>query len=1097
MYKRIYMILLLFVFVMAAIQCYAEEPLRYIGGGPQGWDGWKSTGDGWKTTNQERLGNIFPKTVHFESSETGVGALRSPDFVVKGGMIRFAAGGWNGWENDSSSAFHLKNSADGKILRSVDPPQMNEFSTYEWYVRDLIGKKVYFEASDECNEAGFAWLSLSYVQEISLGKTSDDHKYALIPINKNSYGAWGILSHDAVKRPAEPYLSSLITSGESSVGIIRTPDFIVNASSIKIMAMGWDGNDGSANKNRIELVESSTQKVLSTLSPPLSDIPSPISFDTSNILGKKVFLRFVDANSDIQFAWMGIHSIDAGDNFRIRLDAASKLKGWKSNAAPEALIEQFGIPFLTNMKSAFMDEVKLGIEAKRLLLLGMNVPDDSWYWIGDKLGEISVRYRDGSIDRYPLIVGESLWWGKRFDLYQEPFTNFADARKAFKDSINLYPQKPVSNGMYIASIETKKGGIIESVAIEPNPTSMQFGKIFGITAELSDNSKLYSRFSTAKGVVLDNSLLEFYSSKSLRKSNSNQDIAKNGTNTLRNIMYCTPENFPNDFAVDEVSGYTGPKISFDGDKYAKLVTNIFNHNADDMTYKVTDDGVYHTSTYDAAWYGYNGFGCFTLDENAPTRNHSGFYYDEAWTRDLGRTLLELISLGYTDKAKLCADWCLKMARIWEEGDSPDLLIDGKRLPRHIHRILQFPSTIVGAGCFENDGHGLTAMFIYNLWKRLPDRDEWLRSRWVDIKGLGDWVVWQLENKDISRATDVLWSDSEGSGWNITTGYSIYCDLPQIEALRGLTIMAESIGENETADKWRKVADGLKAAAEREYIEKDDKYGMTWTTKYAGFGLSSTLGPLILPSDLRGFKTESNYPEWYSYNEAAYQRIKDTFRLNAMGYGEGFIIQSALLLDKMSDAEELVKLTAKAIYNPTHRPYIVPENVAANEDNTVFCRMGDLGNGVQQAEILKAIRLMAGIDDADQTMLRIMPRIPKSWNKAVVKEMPALIGNDGEWVNSKISYDLDIKRDSAMMTINSDKELQGLSLRLGPFDPKLLKEPSDGNNIAQANAEEAYREPEITVNGAKHNGQLIMSGDSHWIWITISEANNKYAVEVKM
>jgi len=144
-------------------------------------------------------------------------------------------------------------------------------------------------------------------------------------------------------------------------------------------------------------------------------------------------------------------------------------------------------------------------------------------------------------------------------------------------------------------------------------------------------------------------------------------------------------------------------------------------------------------------------------------------------------------------------------------------------------------TEVGGGCFENDGHGLTSLFIYDLWRHLPNRDEWARARWQDIQGLGDWVVWQLQHPELSKATDVLWSDSEASNWPVATGSSVYCDYACIEALYGLAEMADSIGEKADGDKWRTTADKLRAGCERNYIEDDPKYGKIWTLKNAGFG----------------------------------------------------------------------------------------------------------------------------------------------------------------------------------------------------------------------------------------------------------------------
>ena len=46
----------------------------------------------------------------------------------------------------------------------------------------------------------------------------------------------------------------------------------------------------------------------------------------------------------------------------------------------------------------------------------------------------------------------------------------------------------------------------------------------------------------------------------------------------------------------------------------------------------------------------------------------------------------------------------------------------------------------------------------------------------------------------------------------------------------------------------------------------------------------------------------------------------------MGYGQRFVTQSALLLDRMHDATQMLDWTAKEIYDPRIGSFIVPEAV---------------------------------------------------------------------------------------------------------------------------------------------------------------------------
>ena len=100
------------------------------------------------------------------------------------------------------------------------------------------------------------------------------------------------------------------------------------------------------------------------------------------------------------------------------------------------------------------------------------------------------------------------------------------------------------------------------------------------------------------------------------------------------------------------------------------------------------------------------------------------------------------------------------------------------------------------------------MFLYRLWQRLPNRDEWLRARWPDVKAAGDWVLWQFDHPEISGASnDVLFTTSEAAAM---VGYSVYPDYTCMNALRALAEMADSIGETNSADQWRARADKMQS-----------------------------------------------------------------------------------------------------------------------------------------------------------------------------------------------------------------------------------------------------------------------------------------------
>jgi hypothetical protein len=171
------------------------------------------------------------------------------------------------------------------------------------------------------------------------------------------------------------------------------------------------------------------------------------------------------------------------------------------------------------------------------------------------------------------------------------------------------------------------------------------------------------------------------------------------------------------------------------------------------------------------------------------------------------------------------------------------------------------------------------------------------------------------------------------------------------ALDALALLGDFIGETESAGRWRKRAELMRRAITDHYIETDPKHGRVWTLKYSNWiDQSSVLDPLVFQADYSGFAPEDGIPEWRTVNETAYQRLIDTckpfgFYGQAMGYGKGFVTESALLLDRMRDATQMLDWAAKEIYDPREGSFILPEGVQIDPTGHFWYKIGDLGNGV--------------------------------------------------------------------------------------------------------------------------------------------------------
>jgi len=750
-----------------------------------------------------------------------------------------------------------------------------------------------------------------------------------------------------------------------------------------------------------------------------------------------------------------------------------------SNAAKESdhgAVDRYGVPFLegklsftTNHSTRVQfEQVEIGSKAKRIFLLGMTDTGKphSWtalgtyskrYFIGDNMGSIRLDYTDGSTQVFPLIFGESLWWGEIFYANPEPFSSDTNFQKTLQQSLRLYPPTPVKDGKYVAVI-VPEDKLIRDIFVENSPVKLGVPVITGITVESIANEKIANGIELP-GQSLSPDFAKFAVEKPLLSLDTDTNRVQAALENLKRAVYVSDRDFQGHLAAQIPKGYSGPVVSFSGDIYATILANAFPANVQDMKDKIDDDGMYHTSTKGAPnWSLYSGFGTYATNV--------GCYYNDSWSRDMGRSLQELTELGYTNEALRCADYCLRTARLWEEPSAPKF--DGHFYPPHWGRIANKPQSWC---VFENDGHGLTAMFLYRLWLRLPDRDEWLRARWPDVKAAGDWILWQFAHPEISGATNgILFTTSEAAGM---VGYSVYPDYTCMNALRALANMADSIRETNSATQWRARADAMRDAMAKQYIINDKKYGRVWTLNHAGWpNKSSVLGPLILPADYQGFTPEDDNPDWRPVNQTTYQRLITTYKPfgfygQAFGYGQGLVTQAALLQDQMRDATEMLKWAAKEIYDPQIDSFIVPEACDIDPTGRYWYRMGDLGNGVQEAEIVKMLRLVVGVDDTQPDRLRLYPRMPYDWNEITVTGYPVLFEKAEKVETTRLHYKLKRTDGGMTLTISADQSLGPIAARLGPFEksPEISK---------------------IRVNGQlPTDASIERSGDSWWIRFTLN------------
>lgn len=1053
----------------AALISVSASAATLLAGGTAGWEGWQAA-SGWRLGVFTRPGDPFPTAPHYESSETTTGSLMSPPFTVTGEVLRLSLNGWSGARGGGSCVLRVLD-ASGTVVASVNPPDQDPFATVVISVAEQMGKSVRLELRDDSPGGMFAWVGIAKVEMLNMPKTTKPRNVLMIS-PKNDFGIWTI-TKDRLNRAC----LNTLTSGEKEKGSLCSPKFELTSPKIRIEWRGWSGRDGKDGLCRMDLRDASTQKVLATLAPPCTDSPTWAEMDTSAFVGKKVQIWLVDDRSDMGFSWIGVDKLEAGDNMRVDFSNERNIAGWYSGAAGTSKTMVGGVPFAVATGSMFAADgirnMPVNLKLNGFYLLGMtnsvDVGGNVWEdprnaqnrnWVGDLLGNVVISYADGKKVTYPIVLGESAFWGTMFTGFPDPYGKDMAFTNALDNSLRLYPKGPSDVGRYIAYIKTDPGKQVTGVQLIDNPKKPGFPMVFGITAELSAGQP------KPKGAV--STAWEFEpgvnSLRSLLPKGVETAARTKAINALMDNLYNTVDRVKNATEPIIPQGYNGPQVLFEGTPEAKVLSGIFHHNIKDMLDKLEPNGFYNTSTLNApSWGGYQGFGSFLSKYNS--------YHGQMWTRDMGRTLVELACLGYPEKSQKSVEYALLMSRVWETGPQPGmdirelgrLDVDGVRLPRHICRRLNYPTTVPGEGCFENDGHALISLAAWKVWQRIANPQQWWNQNREDLVGLGDWIVWQLDNPKTSGAKGVLRTDSECSGG---VGYSVYADYLCLEALLGLAEMADGSGDSEKAKLWRATAKRLEAGIDKYYITNDKQFGRMWTLQSSGWPNQSTvLGPVIVQSDRAGFLPEQGKADWRDITTGNFNRMLKVYQPVgfygvAMGYGQGFTTQAALMLDRMKEASVMLDWTARIVYDPRQGAYIVPEGSELHPDGKHWHRTGDLGNGVQEAEIVKAIRLVVGIDDTNPNMIGIYPRMPLGWKK-INAVMPVLVTNGAKRMNIKMELQREGKK--MLMQLRPTDSLGKVSFRVGPFAKKPAGKVSSGSQAIPA--------------GVK------FSGDSWWVSFT--------------
>ncbi len=358
----------------------------------------------------------------------------------------------------------------------------------------------------------------------------------------------------------------------------------------------------------------------------------------------------------------------------------------------------------------------------------------------------------------------------------------------------------------------------------------------------------------------------FYAAHTIDTLNTYPEKVKQNLKKLMVLLYSFSTDYENVKQVEIPADYKGPSIVFSGGSEANIISNVFYQNLRDQVSRVDTSGIVHESAWKSPSWFYDGFGTWT---NAIGTGNNGSYYDCYYTRN--KTIMLLPDLNYIAEANRALALLDKQLMYFPDN-YPTLQLGGKKIPGHWTVIAnkpliysqfltgvgwptqytkeKFGSHYMDFGNPETDGHGHSMMSHWKTWQNSGRNKQWVVDRWIYLKEAADFLLWSLDNPDLSFSKyGLLYAESE-AGMN---DYTLYCNFPCYLGLLMYAEMADEAGQKEDAMKWRDTAVRMKVSMNRYFAEDDSIYGKTWKKvgffhenilmtlkEYAGFDLADKL-----------------------------------------------------------------------------------------------------------------------------------------------------------------------------------------------------------------------------------------------------------------
>jgi hypothetical protein len=493
------------------------------------------------------------------------------------------------------------------------------------------------------------------------------------------------------------------------------------------------------------------------------------------------------------------------------------------------------------------------------------------------------------------------------------------------------------------------------------------------------------------------------------------------------------------------------RLEFSGDRTATLFTREIEESF---------AGVLRYNFYDSDRGDHAGF----VSASAPDRACAGQF----WSRDAGTFVRELVHWGYFRHAVMVMDCALSLVA---------------KNPQGFYAFPMYWLPGQPASGNELDGTAAITISLAQLYRRLAAGDP---RREIYYRFLHDASSPLFLLHHEMRGRRLLAGHGEFGGGMGVDG--LHCNAVQNGLCRlaltiGSDIEAEA-GDAATAAQHRALAQ-LLAQNMADLLTAPDG-GWLWCINadtlqpeaavldaYWNLGFSGIEGACCMQADVCGFDPSTVGWAHPAACLRTHERLaiapgrRDLFarlgmwpqfgsppydRLTSPSYGQGYAIQTMLLLDRLEEAQRAIDYLVKATYSPPpgyrlrrESPYWFYERYLAPDfpDIEQFDEGCGALNLVNVSEPLKIARLIAGLDDTRTTPL-IIPRLPPAWQGFRATRWPlwtaaGMVAVDVDYSRDQISEKVDL-------VVHDGRSIPELTIALGGAGERVAYRLTDVSSV---------------------------------------------------